>query len=233
MPRLAVTRPPEQLVDLARQAAERGVEVVPLPVIATRPFPFLWPEALAPESLQWILFSSANAVEAFFTRIGELALSLPESIQFGAVGDKTADALKARGLTVSFVPSDAYGELLFTEFLDGVVKPGEQVMYARARDINFDPHVLFAEHKIAYHPVICYETVVRLVDPELVSNLAPDDYILFTAPSTVRAFHEQFGKPKARPIAIGRTTGSEMNRYGWAGVRWMNTPVIEQVLEYL
>jgi uroporphyrinogen III methyltransferase / synthase len=233
MPRLAVTRPKEQLADLARQAAAHGIEVVPLPVVATRPFPFLWPEQTPASSLHWVLFSSANAVSAFFNRITELAIVLPETVKFGAIGDRTAEALRARGRTVSFIPTDAYGELLFNEFVDSIVAPGEQVMYARAREVNFDPHALFTEHKIAYHPVICYETISQSVDPELVHGLDTEDYILFTAPSAVRAYHEQFGKPKARSIAIGRTTGSEMNRHGWPVVRWMNKPVIENVLEYL
>ncbi len=232
MPRLAVTRTSEQLVDLTGRAAGRGIEIVPLPVVVTRPISFEWPRTLNADSVSWVLFSSSNAVHAFFDRLNVLTITLPATVRFGAIGDRTAAALKSSGKSVDFMPSDAYGQLLFDEFLDTQMPKG-QIVYARAREINFDPQELFAKQHVAYCPIICYETVSQPVDPEIVHSLSSDDYILFTAPSAVRAYHEQFGKPTARPIAIGRTTGSEMSHHGWVGVHWMNKPVIEQVLEYL
>jgi uroporphyrinogen-III synthase len=232
MPRLAVTRTSEQLVDLSRRAAERGIEIVPLPVVVTRPIAFEWPRLLNAGSISWALFSSSNAVHAFFDRVNALGITLPASVRFGAIGDRTAAALKSTGKSVAFMPSDAYGQLLFDEFLDSQ-RPEGQIVYARAREINFDPQELFARQNVAYWPIVCYETISHPVDPHIVHSLSADDYILFTAPSAVRAFQEQFGKPLAKPIAIGRTTGSEMSHHGWVGVHWMNKPVIENVLEYL
>ena len=233
MPRLGVTRSKAQLTELAQEAANRGIEVIPLPVIATQAIPFSWPDSFKPEDVGWVVFSSAFAVTSFFGRIEELGISLVESTKIAAVGEKTAEALQNRGLHVDHIPSESYGQILFEELAVSVVRPGQSVLYARAAEVNFDPAELFAQHSIRYFAVLCYETVPQKVNAGVVERFSDRDYILFTAPSTVRSYHEQFGPPTAKAIAIGNSTGSEMWKLGWAGFSWLSKPDINLVLEYI
>ena len=233
MPRLGVTRSKAQLTELAHEAAHRGIEVIPLPVIATHPVAFDWPADSGPEQVDWLVFSSAVGVSSFFDRLEALGITLTDSTRIAAVGEKTAEALTDRGSRVDHIPSESYGQILFEELAVSVVRPGETVLYARAADVNFDPAELFAQHGINYFAVVCYETVPQKVNAGVIERFSERDYILFTAPSTVRSFHEQFGPPTAKAIAIGNSTGSEMWKLGWAGFSWLSKPDINLVLEYI
>lgn len=233
MPRLGVTRSKAQLTELAHEAAHRGIEVIPLPVIATHPAVFDWPAGFRPEQVDWLVFSSAVGVSSFFDRLEALGIRLADSTRIAAVGEKTAEALADRGSRVDHIPSESYGQVLFEELAVSVVRPGQTVLYARAADVNFDPTEIFAQHGINYVAVVCYETVPQKVNAGVIERFSERDYILFTAPSTVRSFHEQFGPPTAKAIAIGNSTGSEMWKLGWAGFSWLSKPDINLVLEYI
>jgi uroporphyrinogen-III synthase len=233
MPRLAVTRTSSQLSDLAAHAAARGIELVPLPLISVNPVPFDWPSSLPIEQVDWIFFSSANGVTTLLHRLDQLGLHLAPSVRIAAVGSKTADVLGMNGIKVHFIPSDAYGQLLFEEFAEKELRPGQTLLYARGKSVNFDPQTLFAGKPVTYYAVTCYETVTQPVTAETVARLSSEDFILFTAPSTVDSYAEQYGKPLAKPIAIGRSTAAQMNQYGWFGFITMKHADITTILEYL
>ncbi len=233
MPRLGVTRSRAQLAELAQEAASRGIEVIPLPVIATQTVAFDWPQNVDPKNVNWVVFSSAVGVTSFFERLQQLGIRLADSVQIAAVGDKTGDALKHFGYTAGHISAKPYGHILFEELAVSIVRPGQTVLYARAADVNFDPVELLAQHGIDYHPVVCYETIPQKVSEGVVQEFSDSDYILFTAPSTVRSYHEQFGPPTAKAIAIGNSTSSEMWKLGWAGFSWLSKPDINLVLEYI
>lgn len=233
MPRLGVTRTRTQLADIIAVAAARGIEVVPLPVICTPALPFDWPVGLAPETVDWIIFSSAVAVSSFFNRLKDLGITFPESASIAAVGDKTAQVLESFHREVDFVPTESYGQLLFEEMASTILKPGQTALYARASEVNYDPEDLFKQRGIIYFSVTCYETVQQEIPKDVVKEFSDSDYILFTAPSTVRSFHQQFGAPRAKAIAIGNSTSSEMWKLGWSVFSWLPKPDIKLVLEYL
>jgi uroporphyrinogen-III synthase len=233
MPRLGVTRPLSQLKDISQRAAERGIEIIPLPVIATESVPFDWPANLAAEKIDWVAFSSAVAVASFLNRLQELGVALGENTRVAAVGEKTAEAVELFGHSVSFIPSESYGQALFEELAISIAKSGQVVLYARAEDANFDPSELLADNGVTYHSLICYRTVPRVLPKDAVEGFSGSDYILFTAPSTVRSYHQQFGPPQAKAIAIGNSTSTEMWKHGWTGFSFMAKPDINLVLEYV
>jgi uroporphyrinogen-III synthase len=120
--RIAVTRAEQQL-GAARQLFERaGAEVVDLPALVVGP-PDEWgplDEALADlEQFHWIIFSSANGVEAVQSRLrrrgGDLAHP-PQGLRMAAVGRRTAEALVELGVRVDFVPSRFVADALIDEF---------------------------------------------------------------------------------------------------------------------
>jgi uroporphyrinogen-III synthase len=231
MLRVAVTRPQEQLADLTARAASRGIEIVPLPLIAVQPAPFVWPDGLDLRRVDWIFFTSASGVSLFFLRLKALSLTLSPYTRFGAVGERTAVLVERFGGAKPFVPSAAYGQKLFEEYAAQFGRAGQTVVYARAASVNYDPAPLLSRNGIAYFPIVVYETTPLKADPTAISALGESDYILFTAPSAVDAYQSSFGLPAARSIAIGQTTAAQMTRHGWSPVEILPTPNLNHILE--
>jgi uroporphyrinogen-III synthase len=119
---IAITRAEGQL-GAARQLFERaGARVVDVPALVVGP-PEDWrplDEALAElDQFHWLLFSSANGVDAVQARLrrrgGDLARP-PRGLRIAAVGRRTAEQLEALGVPVDFVPSRYVAEALIEEF---------------------------------------------------------------------------------------------------------------------
>jgi uroporphyrinogen-III synthase len=119
---IGVTRAEQQL-GAARQLFEAaGASVVDLPALAVTP-PDSWApldDALAEwQDFHWILFSSANGVEAVQQRLKRLGGSLahrPAGVRLAAVGRKTAAVLEALGAPADFVPPDFVADSLIDNF---------------------------------------------------------------------------------------------------------------------
>jgi uroporphyrinogen-III synthase len=231
--RIGITREASQLSGLNDRARERGIEVIPVPLISIRPVMFEWPSELVGRSPDWVMFSSATGVSSFLDNLQKLGIRLPSWVRYASIGEKTADTMGAYGLEATYVASKAYGKVLFQEFVEKVVGKNEIVVYARAVDVAYDPAPLFVECGIRYHSLICYATVPKAIDSALISDFDSEDYLLFTAPSAVRSYQEQFGVPRMRIVAIGDTTGSEMDRQGWSGFTSLPVPDIESILEVI
>ncbi len=233
MPQLGVTRDASQLKQLADAAAGRGVNLVPLPVLSVQPVSFSIPDGLNLDEVDWIFFTSANGVSAFFNRLAELNLQLNPNTKMAAVGEKTSIAISSFEHTTDFIPEAAYGKQLFQEFIDATPVNGTTVIYARGESVNFDPSTLFDTHQVNYFPLICYRTTANQIPDSLLRSFTANDYILFTAPSAVSSFNDQFGRPRAKAIAIGKTTAGQMNDLHWHDFILMDQPDIDKVLEYI
>lgn len=105
-----VTRPRGQAGELVNLLRGRGARTLLAPAIALSPSP---PgdldravEEAAGGNFAWILFTSANGVEAVFDRLAAKGLALPAGASLvGAVGEGTARALRERGIEPALVPA--------------------------------------------------------------------------------------------------------------------------------
>jgi uroporphyrinogen-III synthase len=119
---IAVTRAEGQLGASRRLFERAGARVVDLPALVVGP-PDDWgplDEALRDlEQFHWLIFSSANGVEALQERLrrqgGDLARS-PRGPRIAAVGRRTAERLDALGVRVDFVPARFTADALIDEF---------------------------------------------------------------------------------------------------------------------
>ncbi len=111
--RVVVTRSVEQAQAFGEKLAAHGAEPVLFPVIQFERLPTAELDAALAEIEQfnWLLFTSANAVDFFFLRVEELGreVDLPP---IAVSGSATADKLAARGVEVAFVPLKFVGEAL-------------------------------------------------------------------------------------------------------------------------
>jgi uroporphyrinogen-III synthase len=120
--RIGVTRAETQLGEAQRLFAARGASVVDLPALVVTP-PDEWgplDDALADlESFHWLVFSSANGVEAVQQRLQRRGISLaarPRSLKIAAVGRKTAALLEELGAPADFVPPAFVADSLIEHF---------------------------------------------------------------------------------------------------------------------
>jgi uroporphyrinogen-III synthase len=119
---IAVTRAEGQ-IGAARRLFERaGARVIDLPALVVAP-PDDWgplDDALAElDQFHWIVFSSANGVEAVQRRLGRRGSSLehrPAGLRIAAVGRRTAACLEELGAPADFVPPAFVAESLVEHF---------------------------------------------------------------------------------------------------------------------
>jgi uroporphyrinogen-III synthase len=119
---IAVTRAEQQLGEARRLFAATGARVLDLPALVITP-PDDWgplDDALAElETFHWIVFSSANGVEAVEQRLRRLGSSLgrrPAGVRLAAVGRRTARVLEELGAAADFVPPQFVADSLIEHF---------------------------------------------------------------------------------------------------------------------
>lgn len=113
--RIIVTRTRDQASELVAQLEEHGADCLEYSTINIEPvsdYSILDIELERIDSLDWILFTSLNAVTYFFKRLDKLALDSRHlnNIKIGVVGKATADALRAYGLRADLLPQIFTGE---------------------------------------------------------------------------------------------------------------------------
>jgi uroporphyrinogen III methyltransferase/synthase len=109
--RIAVTRPREDAVELSDRLAALGADPVEVPMIRMAP-PDDWSpldgaiEAI--EQVDWIIFTSVNAVEAFMQRLyrGTRDVRALKGVKLCAVGPSARERLMRYGLNADLMPAD-------------------------------------------------------------------------------------------------------------------------------
>ncbi len=228
---LAVTRNKNQLESLLLKAKKKNINIIPLPV--TEIISMLSDGNQIPDltHFDWLFFSSANGVHTFLAQCKKE--HLPHAIKIAVVGEKTAEAVRSYNLDIHFQPTQAYGKYLFEEFSNKYNNQSLQILYIRAERINFNAQEFLAQTQIKYNELISYKSQEKVVNLSEVDQLTDNDYILFTAPSTVTSYKNQFGTPKAKLIAIGNTTKDAIEKNDWITNIILDKPEIDKVLEYI
>jgi len=120
-----------------------------------------------------------------------------------AIGGATAAKIKAMGGTVLYHPKNFYGEELATDVLTYFRQ--RRVLYLRPKKVSFDSRAFLAEAGYPLQEQIIYETFCRSYSPE--ARPARDAVIIFTSPSTIHCFLDQFGwEDSYTAVVIGTAT---------------------------
>lgn len=193
--RILVTRARQQNSELLERIYELGGEGIEFPVIRIAPpsdFTELDHALQQLEVYDWVLFTSVNGVQSFFRRLTELGLDVRRmtKAQIGAIGPKTAEALREKGLHVEVLPDEYRAEALL-ESLRTRVKKGEHILLPRA---NIARKVLVEELRkggCVVSDINTYETKIVTENVEAIISLLRKneiDIITFTSSSTVQNF---------------------------------------------
>ena len=137
-PRILITRSRHQTSDLAAHLQALGADPILIPTIALAPPLTYAPLDAALAELQtfdWLVFTSANAVEAFAQR---LVPEFPNHFTIAAIGPSTARALTQIGLPPDLIPPQAVAESLGQALLPQITPGHTRILLIRAeaaRDI--------------------------------------------------------------------------------------------------
>jgi hydroxymethylbilane synthase len=209
--RVLVTRAAAQAEPLTAALNAAGAVVIELPMLAFEPLPFVLPDWAA---YDWAIFTSANGVEHFFARV------VPRrGPRICAIGEATADALRAHGLTAELVPGRAVGEGVLQALAD-VPMADVRVLLVRAeqaRDVIVDG---LRERGARLDVLPVYRTVAP---PELDQKVAEiwatarPDWVTLTSGSVLRNLLSAAGAERLREVklaTLGPVTAAEVRRAG-------------------
>jgi len=216
--RVVVTRAREQASELRIRLEQLGAEVIELPSIALEPIDFELP---ALGGYAWLVFTSANGVDAFFerglARAGLDARALA-GVRIACIGPGTNHALDRRGIRADLVPERFVAESLLDAFPDPETA-GARVLLARAetaRDVL--PEGLSARGYVV-DVLAVYRTIPVVAAPADVARVRAGevDAVTFTSSSTVSNFAGVVGPLDAVPhiISIGPVTSETARKCGY------------------
>lgn len=213
--RILVTRLREQAAELVELVEAQGAEAIEAPMIRIVP-----PEDYGPldeacagiDRFDWIVFSSANAVDACLARLlaSPRDLRALGGVKLCAVGPATAERLSKSGLKVDLVPHEYRGEAVVQALSASGDVRGLKVFLPRAdigREVVADE---LRKQGAEVTEAIAYRTVVtdpeREGEPDVYHMLLERsiDVVTFTSPSAVRSFVKVLGAEPAADLL--RTT---------------------------
>ncbi|HEY2583058.1 MAG TPA: hydroxymethylbilane synthase [Mucilaginibacter sp.] len=152
------------------------------------------------KGVDWIFFSSKNAVEYFF----ELKPKLPTDVKFGVMGSGSEDSLRQQGFFADFTGGSIDPKVVAADFAK--VADGKNILFPAAENSSRSVQLGLSQNtKVVNLPV--YETV-QLKNIEA----SEAEILIFTSPSNAEAyFNENLCEPNQKVIAIGKSTGKKLD----------------------
>ncbi len=186
--RILITRTRQQASDLALQLEAAGAETILIPMIELAPptsFCALDAALASIRSFDWVVFTSANAVQSFDTRAKASGL-MPSPKKIAVIGPATAKAVRQIGLAVDLVPPQFVAESLAEALVPEV--QGRSILLVRAEEArDVLPEALVAAG-------------AQLTIANAYRNLVPR--------ASVAALQTVFARPESFPDAVTFTSSS-------------------------
>jgi uroporphyrinogen III methyltransferase/synthase len=227
--KVLVPRTKDQAGALSEQLVSYGAIPVEVPTIAVEPprTPQAMDRAirgLVSGRYAWVAFTSTNAVKAVREKIEELSLDVRAlaGVKVACVGEQTAAAVRAWGITPELVPAgDQSSEGLLAEWpqYDDVYDALDRVFLPRADIATETLGAGLAERGWQVDDVTAYRTVRAAPPPAEIREAIKTggfDAVLFTSSSTVRNLVGIAGKPHTSSIiaVIGPQTAKTAEELG-------------------
>ena len=240
--RVLVTRAREQATELADQLTSLGADPVIAPMIRILPPEDRDPLLRAASELNifdWVVFTSANAVDALMQAVVETGgdvRSLKGPL-LCAVGSATADQLARYGIRVDLVPSEYRAEALASALAAQGSLQDVRVLLPRADIGRETVSESLRQGGAQVTEVVAYRTVLEesqtedgpdvyrmLLDGEL-------DVVTFTSASAVRNFAQIFGAEQAADL-LSRTCVATIGPVTSEAAARLGIPVTVQASTY-
>lgn len=206
---IIVTRSRAQASEFSEKLIDLGAEVLEFPTIdiaAPDDFKPMDDQINQLESIDWIIFTSVNGVDAFFDRICDLGKDIRElkGVKICAIGPATAQRVKDVRLKVDCQPPKYVAESIVESLKEMEEIKGKRFLMPRA-DIarSFLPKALIdlgaeVSDVVAYKTIMAEPRDLKVVDKLKSGEI---DYVTFTSSSTARNFVEIIGKENVPEIS--------------------------------
>jgi uroporphyrinogen III methyltransferase/synthase len=204
--RVLITRPARQAEGFASALYARGVEPILAPTIVIEPpdDPRDGHHAIDDlASYAWVVFSSQNAVDAFFDRVNSLDADARYlgGVKVAAIGTRTAQRLRESGVRADLTPAEFVSEEIAPALI-GAARTGDRILIYRAQDARDVLPQMLEEAGLRVTVVAAYKTQFAH-DPGFAQHVARADVLTFTSASTVQGFAEALGG-NARAVEAAR-----------------------------
>ncbi|WP_207429721.1 hydroxymethylbilane synthase [Pedobacter sp. SYSU D00535] len=156
-------------------------------------------------NIDWIFFSSKNAIEYFF----KLEPEIVKKTRFGVIGRASEEVLRRFGRRPDFNGEEGGIDTADIAQEFAAIANGSTVLFPGAKEsLRTVQKAMSPETKVIDLPV--YETVM---EEHVEQSLA--DVLIFTSPSNVEAyFVHHLLEPGQKVICIGRSTGKKFDEMG-------------------
>jgi uroporphyrinogen III methyltransferase/synthase len=225
--RVLITRPDDRSCEFADLLRELGAQPIVCPSIRIAP-----PEDPGPlrraaakaSAYDWVVFNSANAVDAFWQALRSAGLDARAlaGCRLAAIGPATSARLSTQGLGTNLIPEDYTSQALVEALKAADDLRGRRVLCPRS---DLAPEALLCELNAAgaeVEEVVAYRT---LPDADGLARAAKliarreVDWVTFTSASTVRCLLEAAGSGAvrscgARLVSIGPATTQALRDVG-------------------
>lgn len=244
---VVVTRAAAQSGGLIEVLSARQAKVKLLPMVSFAPpedFTAVDAELTRLDTYDWIIFTSANAVQAVERRKRELGLepsSTLRHVRAAAVGPATAEEAEHAGFSVDYVATNHNSTALAVELKEELA--GKSAFLPRSDRANTDLPAALRRSGAIVTEVVAYRTLPpNDADRDKVSDSLKDgaDGILFFSPSAVHNFLELLGQERLRTlqgrtvmVAIGPATARALSAAGVQRIARAADTTAEAVVEAL
>ena len=227
--RIVVTRRTEQAGGFAQRLAELGADVLEVPtikIVTPMQKDAIVDCLLELNAYDWLVFTSANGVTAFFEIFFRRFQDLRDigGARIAAVGTATAAKLRELHLQVDLTPEEFSGRKIAEAFAKFESIENLKMCLLRAEVANRDLPDALQELGAIVDDVAIYKTVPETEDltgagERLLADGA--DWVTFTSSSTVEHFHARFDLPnlvkqfpKLKLASIGPETTKTISALG-------------------
>jgi len=172
-------------------------------LIDFKPVNFNWDN-----NADWLFFSSKKGVEYFFNGIEKLN----SNIKIAAIGEGTANAIKALGYTLNFKGNGANLPQTAKNFLEQA--QGQKVIFLQPTNSRKSVQKALG-NAINSVDLICYDNPIKTE-----FKLPEIDVLVFTSPLNAKAYYAKYPiSTKQTVVSIGVTTSAELNKLGLKNIR--------------
>ena len=216
--KILVTRARAQASKLSKMLSELGAKCIEMPAIKiVEPSDNYKSVDNAIDKIteyNFIIFTSTNGVERFFTRLSDKNLDTRAlyNAKIAAIGKATAESLLTYGIKADFIPAEFRAEAVAAMLKDKIA--GSKILIPRAEEAREILPQELINNGATVDVVSVYKTISAIKQKIDLDNI---DLVTFTSSSTVKNFINAFGVEslkKVKVASIGPITLETLKSYG-------------------
>lgn len=240
--KIVITRPLNQNSTLYFKLLDEGADPIPFDLVETILRKKVSIRKLFDNDYDWIIFSSENGVRFFFAslELNRLDFRVLGNSRIAALGEKTAQQLRAFHINPDFVPSRYDSSTFLKEFVNSFDIEKARILRVKGNFTNDPISQELSKLCNKFVTLEVYDIHPRKISIEEETNIIQSnpDGIIFTASLIVERFFEVFGKEIALQFlnrtdvfSIGPMTQRKLIEYGVNKVVTSKVHTIEGIVE--